>query len=349
MPAYQRSRVKMADIAHESGVSLSTVSLVLSDKPGIPTETRGRVINVARALGYQFKNHVISRSTVNLRTVGLILKSQMGEVPQQNEFYSHVLAGIEAACRQQHLNLLFSTLSVDADNFPVENLHSLWHEAADGLLLVGAFVDESLNHIIGERPCPVVLVDAYSQTPLYDAVLSDNFNGAYRAAEYLIACGHTRIGFVGAHEHAYPSFLERRRGYLQALHDHGIPTPYFADVKHTTVRSDGIAATINLLQLQPGLTALMGVNDIVAISAMHAALSMGKRIPQDLSIIGFDDILLAENVMPPLTTMQVDKIGMGRLAVNLLLNRAETPQACLVTAVLQPTLIKRMSVQNLPG
>jgi LacI family transcriptional regulator len=345
----QRSRVKMADIAQESGVSLSTVSMVLSDKPGIPKETRGRVIDVARSLGYQFKNQTISRSTVNLRTVGLILKSQMGEVPQHNEFYSHVIAGIEAACRQHHLNLMFSTISVDADSFPVENPRALWHEATDGLLLVGAFVDEALNHIIGERPCPVVLVDAYSQAPQYDAVLSDNFNGAYRAVEYLIACGHTSIGFVGAHEHAYPSFLERRRGYLQALHDHGIQKPYFADVKQTTVRSDVIAATLNLLNEQPELTALMGVNDNVAIAAMHAALSMGKYIPQDISIIGFDDILLAENVMPPLTTMHVDKISMGRLAINLLLNRAETPQASLVTAVLQPNLVKRMSVRIMPG
>jgi LacI family transcriptional regulator len=157
----------------------------------------------------------------------------------------------------------------------------------------------------------------------------------------LIGIGHRRIALVGCHPNAYPSFEDRRRGYLHALSDHGILQPYFADSlsEHAITRQ----ATIQLIREHPEITAIFGVNDDMAIAALNAVQSLGYRVPEDISIIGYDDIALATHVMPALTTVQVDKLQMGRIAVQLLNNRVEYPEAGRMTTVLHTQLIERES------
>ena len=340
--------VTLADVARKSKVSLSTVSLVLRGKPGIPEATCQRVWEAAQALGYKRRSGSGRHSSGGgwplgkLHTIGLIVKAEPGTIPQANPFYSHVLAGIEAACRQGNINLLYATLPVDENNVAVETPRMLEEDSADGLLLVGAFADATLTAVLGRRSCPVVLVDAYSSVNGYDAVLSDNVGGARRAVQYLIERGHRHIGLIAGHPHAYPSLSERREGYLQALQMAGITETYFTDCPLNPQAA--AEATIQLLQRQPQITALFGCNDEVAIAAMRAAQSLGRRIPENLSVIGFDDIDLAQHVTPPLTTMHVDKAGMGRMAVQLLGNRIEFPSAERVTTLICPRLIERESV-----
>jgi len=198
---------------------------------------------------------------------------------------------------------------------------------------------------LGEKSIPVVLVDAYSESNAYDAVVSDNFQGAYRAVSYLIENGHRHIGLVGTTRRAYPSILERRRGYLEALRDHDIAETYFADciLRH----DESHVAAKQLLAQNPQITALFGANDRVTIAAMHAAFELGRRVPDDLSLVGFDDIDLAHLTSPALTTMQVDKINMGRIAVQALINRAHTPDIPPTTIALRPCLIERRSVKDI--
>ena len=345
MSSTQRDRVKMKDIARESGVSLSTVSLVLSDKPGLTPETRVRVLDAARSLGYRSKANGVPYSIVQLKTIGLIVKAQPEEVPQTNEFYSHVLAGIEATCRLMNLNLLFATMPVDTDNRPVQIPQLLQKGNADGLLLVGAFVDETLAQVVGERSIPVVLVDAYSDTNQYDAVVSGNFEGAYQAVSYLYKKGHRQIGFVGAYPDAYPSLRDRRRGYSQALQDLHISQSYFSDCR--VHLPDAMQATTRLMHDNPQITAIVGCNDEAAIGAMHALSEAGFNVPNDVSVIGYDDINLSAHVIPPLTTMQVDKGIMGRLAVQLLVNRAQLAESAVVISVVRPRLVERQSVKDI--
>lgn len=339
-----RNRVTLSEIAEQSGVSLATVSLVLRDKPGVGATTRQRVLGVAKELGYRPKNSVQHRSS--LTNVGLILKSEPGHTLQTNLFYSHVLAGIEMACRQWQFNLLYATLPVDRDSYPLELPRVLLEEdTADGLLLIGAFLDNTIAQVVERRSTSIVLVDAYAASDLYDAVVSDNSKGARNAVAYLARRGHRHIGFVGRHPHAYPSIQERQRGYVQALQDSEIPDSYFADCHLDPVGARDAAA--DLLRQNPRITALFAANDEVAIASMEAAQALGRRAPKDISIIGFDDIDPARSTQPPLTTMHVDKIGMGRLAVQLLVNRVEYPESNPVTAVIHPHLVERQSVQSI--
>lgn len=334
-------RVTLEDIARESAVSLATVSLVLRNKPGINEETRRRVLLAAQRLGYRRSNGE-GVPPLRLQRIGVLIKTRAGDPPQTNPFYAQVLAGIEAACRRLQINLLLATVPVDEDNHPEEVPRMLLEDELDGLLLVGAFVDATISRLLARPGRPVVLVDAYASDAGYDSVISDNFRGAYDAVSYLIARGHRHIGLIGSLPHTYPSLEERRRGYLQALQDHAITTPYFGDCH--VYEHEAAQAALDLLQRSPQITALFCCNDLMALAALRALRQVGVRLPEDLSIVGFDDIESAAHVSPALTTMRVDKASMGRLAVQLLLNRADYPDASCVTTVLRPTLIERASV-----
>lgn len=339
-------RITMAEIAEQSGVSLSTVSLVLRDKPGVGSDTRQRVLEVARDLGYLPRNQ-ISPYTPTLTNVGLILKADQDSVPQANKFYSHVVAGIEMACRRQRVNLLYATMTVDEDSYPLELPRILVEEdTTNGLLLVGAFLDETLIRVVTRRSAPIVLVDAYATSDRYDAVVSDNFGGAYQAVTYLIQHGHRHIALVGSHPEAYPSIQERRNGYMRALKDNGISERYLAEC-HVIDIEEMVESTTHLLRSSPRITAIVGANDEAALAAMEVAQDLGRRVPEDLSVVGFDNIDLAGCVSPTLTTMHVDKVGMGRLAVQLLVNRIEHPESSPVRATIRPRLIERDSVRTI--
>jgi LacI family transcriptional regulator len=337
-----RSRVTLESIARASGVSLATVSLVLRDKPGINDQTRKRVLDAAEILGY--RRHLGASSAPRvLRQVGVIVKARPGDQPHSNQFYSPVLAGVEAACRKQQINMLYATVTVDEDNHPQDLPRMLLEYELDGVVLLGAFVDHTIEQLIQRRGTPVALADAYATSGAYDAAVSDNVGGAYQAVSYLIRQGHREIGMVGSLPDAFPSIEQRRRGYIQALADNSIAERYFAD-SHLAY-DQVVDSTLELLQRHPQVTALFCGNDLTAVAAMQAARAAGRRLPEDLSIVGFDDIDLAEHLTPSLTTMRVDKAGLGRMAVQLLVNRAEFPDAACVTAMLRPTLIERQSVR----
>lgn len=350
--------MRLSDIARRSRVSTTTVSLVLRDKPGIPAETRARVLEAARALGYTPPHRKISASPSRsangnptrripaLRTIGLIIKAIPHQIAAANPFYSYVVAGIEESCRRKRINMLYATLLVDENNLPVELPRLLTDQEIDGLLFVGTFVDETLQHVLEKQSVPVVLVDAYSNFS-YDSVVTDNESGAYEAVSHLIRHGHRHIGIVGSRPQSYPSIQERRAGYLRALKENQITSFYFADC---LLEADAAhAATLDLLKTHPQITALFGCNDALAIEAMHVARALGYRVPQDISIVGFDGIDLGAHIQPTLTTMHIDKVGMGRMAVELLKNRAQNPEAERVTALVQPRLVERESVVKRGG
>ena len=173
-----RRKVKISDIAGRSGVSLSTVSLVLNDKPGVSAETRERVLQVAAELGYPLKPTFAPAQNNHPTTIGMLVKIDPDILPQANPFYSKVIMGIEDACRRKGINLLFASLPVDEDNRPVEVPQLLYNDIADGLLMVGTFVDETITSVSSRRPPPIVLVDGYSEAESYDMVVSDNFRAA---------------------------------------------------------------------------------------------------------------------------------------------------------------------------
>jgi LacI family transcriptional regulator len=339
-----KNKVKISDIARQSGVSASTVSLVLNNKPGVSQDTRSRVLEIAQQFEYTVKPTPPLGKKGPLTTVGMVVKTDPDITPQANPFYSKVIVGIEDACRQSGINLLFATLPVDENNCPAEIPPLLSNELVDGLLMVGTFVDETITSVSGKRTPPIVLVDGYSNSESYDMVISDNFRAAYQAVTYLIDQGHRNIALLGSGEECYPSLKERRNGYLRAMKENELTEVYIADFNIN--RSKGYEETIALLKDYPHLTALFCVNDDVGSAAIRAAQALGKRIPADISIIGYDDTYIAANTHPALTTMHVDTIAMGRAAVHLLSLRILNPESARMTLTIHATMVERASVSR---
>ncbi|MFN8475228.1 MAG: LacI family DNA-binding transcriptional regulator [Anaerolineae bacterium] len=337
-------KVTMEDVARQSGVSLATVSLVIRGRPGINDETRQRVLEAARALGYQKRSPADSQASRPAQSLGVLIKGRADDVPLANPFYAPLLAGIEAACRKARLNLLFATIPVNLDNHPTEVPRLLEEGDVDGVMLVGAFVDATITRLIERRALPLVLVDAYTEA-CYDIVGTDNYRGAYEAVTYLLERGHRHIGLVGTQPDAYPSLKERRRGYIQALEDYGIAERYFGDCR--IAKDEELVAATRLLSEQPDISAIFCSNDHVAVRVYEAAQMLGRRIPDDLSIIGFDNVDLALYLSPPLTTMHIDTPGLGTLAVDALVRRIESAEASCMTTLIRPRLIERQSVRAL--
>jgi len=339
-----RSKKKISDIARQTGVSVATVSLALNNKPGVSEETRARILEVAQQFEYPIKAFVAGGKGTHLTTIGMVIKTDPDIPPMANPFYSKVIVGIEESCRRNGINLLFATLPVDENNRAVEVPQLLYNDLVDGLLMIGTSVDETFMSISGKNKIPIVLVDGYSSTECYDAVVSDNFRAAYQAVSHLIELGHRHIGLLGSDIDCYPSIRERRNGYVRALKENEISENYISNFNIN--KSKGYQETISLLKENPQITGLFCVNDDVASAAIRAIHDMGKRVPDDVSVIGYDDTYLAANTHPGLTTMHVDTVAMGHAAVQLLSIRITNPESARMTLIIHPTLVKRESVSR---
>jgi len=336
----------LRDVARQAGVSLGTASNVMNNKSNVAPETRAKVLAAASALGYQHPVRVSTLAAHSLSVIGMIVKRDPDIMPAVNPFYSYVMAGIERECQRQNLSLMYANVEVDDLNRPSALPPMLNEQQVDGIVMVGTFLQDTIYRIGNTIDRPLVLVDAYAPGSRYDTIVTDNINGAYSAVDYLLDEGHTRIGLIGSVPDGYPSIRERRKGYLRALKHRGIhhEDQYIEDSPLT--RGGGHAATIALLRRAPEITAIFACNDEVAIGAMNAAREMGRKLPEDLSIVGFDDIDLAQEVSPALTTVHVDKVLMGVLAVRHLRDRAEDPGRPALTTTLSTQLILRESVHR---
>ena len=339
-------KVTLRDIAKHADVSLSTVSQVLNNRPNVSAEMRQHVMKVAAELGYKQKVEADGTLTYKLSTVGVITKSRDNDPLIVNPFYSYILAGVERECQRHNINLMYANLEVDTRNHATNFPAMLLDDIVDGVIVIGAFLEETIADISRRTNQNLVLVDGYTSDDIsFDSVLIDNIKGAIGAVSYLIENGHEHIGLVGSQPDAYPSILERRQGYLLALDQHGIDHTYIED--SALDRADAFAATLRLLKRHPDITALFACNDNVAIGAMNAVREFGMSIPDDISIVGFDDIDIAQEVMPPLTTMHVDKVFMGAMALRHLRDRAADPYRPPVKALIGTHLIERSSVRRL--
>ncbi len=334
------SKPTLRDVAKQAGVSLGTASNVLNNRANVADETRARVLQAATTLGYRAP--VRSTAQRTLSVIGTIGKNNDGELMSVNPFYSYVLAGIERECQRLNLSMMYANIEVDRMNRPTSLPPMLVDNQVDAVLMVGTFLQDTI-HLIGRQiDKPVVLVDAYAPGGGFDSVLTDNLNGAYAAVDYLIKQGHREIGLVGSLPDAYPSIQDRREGYLRALRQHGLSERYIGDSSLT--REGGGEATQILLDRSPEITAIFACNDEVALGVIDKARELGRSVPDDLSVMGFDDVDMARQVSPSLSTVFVDKMLMGILAVRFLMDRAENPDRPALTTIVSTQVIPRASV-----
>lgn len=336
-----RRPVTLADVAEAVGLSPAAVSLALRGKAGVSEAARARIVEAARSLGYTAAAGISTQHRKPM-TIGLIVKAVHGDAPDLNRFYGPLMAGIESACRTHRIDLMLATMPVDQHYYPIELPRIASDRTCDGIIVVGAHLPPATSNVLRSAP-PCVLVDSYAEDDTFDSVATDNVGGAHIGVGHLVGLGHRNIAILGTEIQAFPSILQRRRGYEQVIAEAGL-APWYIDVPHWPPESAALVG-LEFLKAHPNISAVFCANDAVAIALLQAARQAGIAVPEGFSVVGFDDIDLAAFVSPTLTTMSVDKVGMGRIAVTLLAHRLELGKECVTQTLVRPTLVERESTR----
>ncbi len=335
----------LRDIAKHADVALSTVSMALNNRPGVSSKMRQRILDAARVLGYTHKVTSEYLPATDIKTIGVLTKRHNKQVMIINPFYSYIIAGAEHECSRYQINLMYANVEVDESNRVRSMPPMLLDEHVDGIIVLGTLLEETLAHISRYADNRIVLVDAYSSNGNgFDSVLIDNISGSQMAINHLIENGHRHIGLIGSEAVSYPSVQERRQTYLNVLAQHNLPL-YIED--GILQREDAYIKTKQLLKRAPEITAIFACNDEVAIGAINAIQDMGLRVPDDISLVGFDDIDMAKEVVPALTTIHVDKVLMGTMAVRHIRDRVLEPERTPLKTLVGTKLVERNSVRRL--
>ncbi len=343
--SFVNSKPTLRDIAQYANVALSTVSKVLNNRSGVSEETRERVREAAQILGYQQKVVYEAPVLTPISSVGIVTRWQPS-VPEEAPypFYSQILSGAERACQRQKCQLLYSQVEVDKDGYAVEIPAMLRERQVDAIVIVGAFFADTVAALTEDIGTNIVLVDSYTLTPLFDSVVTDNVSGAAVAVTHLLEYGHRRIGLIGSSAHSFPSIRERRQGYREALAYFGIEREYIEESDLN--REDAYHATLRLMQRSPEVSAIFACNDDVAVGVLRALHELELRVPEDVSLVGFDGSELAQATTPTLTTMAIDRAFVGEAAVRVLRERAAFPDRPLLRIQVVPQLREGGSVQR---
>jgi DNA-binding LacI/PurR family transcriptional regulator len=329
-------RVQQREIAQRAGVSVSTVSRVLNNSSGIRDELRQRVVAAALELGWA---GVTPHPQNVLRHVSIVTPATPGST--LDPFNTDVLGGVEAECRRQGIQLNYAVLDHDPEQKSAI-LAKLEQINIDGLLLLGIDDSALLEHILAEE-LPAVIINAEHPLLPIDAFLPNNQAGSLIAMQYLIAHGHRQIMHI---THRGRSTIRRRHDqYRAALEEAGIaydPTL----VLDVPLSPETVYAEMQrfLASGPPPFTAIFCANDLAAIGALRALQEAGYRIPNDVSIIGYDDLSLAAFLSPPLTTIRIERQELGARAVRGLIERAANPSQTPIRVELATRLIERQSV-----
>ncbi len=325
------------DIAKLANVSVSTVSKALNARADVSERTRRKILEIAQQINYDISRLRREGPLVQSRNIDVIFCRE--EKPLSlNPFYSRVLEGIEGELALNHFNLVL-TLLPNKKDVPIPP--PIINQEVDGVILVGVF-NQDFIHRIKKINLPVVLIDPKIVVEEFTQVLIDNEHGSYTATQYLIQKGHRRIGFISGPLERQ-SFFQRFLGYKKALEFHGIP--FDKALVQTGGLEEGYENTKRLLRLNSRPTAIVSANDINAIYGLRAIQEMGLKVPQDISIIGFDDIELSKMSTPQLTTIRVYKEEMGSIAVRLLMQHLKREISKPVISIVPTRLVERRSVQ----
>ncbi len=332
----------LREVAEHARVSIGTASQALNNRSNVAPETRARVVDAALTLGYPIKSALLDEAEVSVTTIGLLSKHDFGLPVEINPFYSCIQLGVESECRKRHISLMFASVEVDPSNRPLMWPVMINEPRVDGLILAGTLLETAVDFLGRRRDIPVVLIDGYAPALNYDNIIIDNAGGAAKLVNHLVMCGHTHIGMVGFNSQSPLSVRERYESYVRTLQAHGIQQSYIEESGLS--RESGYEATRRLLKRAPQITAIFACNDLVAVGAIHGIRSLGLEAPRDVSVVGFDDIDLAADVAPALTTVRVHKLWLGSLAVRQLIARIQNPDQPQLTITLSTQLVLRDSV-----
>ncbi len=335
-----KKKVTMRQIAEAVGVSTVTVSNALAGKAGVSSEVRSRILEKAARLGYD-PGEREKRSSSKTITLGVISSNMY--MSEKTSFYWEMYQSVVNACFGK--NILTMLEVFDERKGSVQEPTLLSREQIDGFFIIGRVPDVCMRQILRKRRGPIVLLDFDRPGYQCDSVLSDNYTGMYRATKYLAERGHRQIGFVGS-VRTSANVLERYYGYWKCMREYGItPDPEWL-LEDRDVRTED-AGEIRLPGRLPSAFACS--SDYSAGFLYNALRKRGLRVPEDISVIGYDDYLYGNDFADRLTTYHVDFDRMAEKAVELMQRRIMAPMLPHVTHYIDSYIVERSSVSKAGG
>lgn len=296
-------------ISEMTGLSQATVSNALHHKRNVSQATIERVEKIARDLGHN--------TSASITKVKFLIFKKNGLIVDDTPFFQLLASGAQQECSQLGMEMIMSTIDKRDPNYD-DQVRWLQNDTDTGVILLGnEMMSEDLPLIQGMR-CPLVVIDYKSDTLSFDSVMSSNLASAKTAVEYLLSKGHREIGYIGGNFRIAP-FRERYQGFCQALYKAKLTPEKKYTVTVSTTMHDAYLDMKRYLGKHPALpTAYFVDNDIIALGIMKALSEHGLRIPQDISLIGYDDLPYSAVSSPALTTIKVPKEYVGRVAARRL-------------------------------
>ncbi len=331
-------KVNIETISRITGFSPATVSNALNNKRGVNKDTAEKIFQTAREIGYL--------NGQRIRKVKLVIYRKNGSIVNDSPFFSSLMAGVEAECRSFGFDCVFCHIDQGSPQYD-EDMGELLNDRASALLVLATEMEAAEAARLQSASVPLVILDNWYERLGCDAVLIDNTDASYRAVDYLIQKGHQHIGYLRGN-FEIKNFYYRRMGYQRALQEHGLnlnPAYTFDLTPNMEGACKDMAA---LLEKKPELpTAFFADNDMIALGAMRALQQHGIRIPQDISVVGFDDLPFCSISTPPLTTVKVYNRQMGCAAVRRLMQLVEYGNDYCTKIQIASGFVERDSVRDL--
>jgi LacI family transcriptional regulator len=330
--------ITIKQVAESAGVSIQTVSRVLNNRPDVSSETRQRVQQIISDLGYQ--PFAIARGLASKRTFTLGLVA----FDFSDYWFSQVVTGAEMEAHEHGYFFMLGSTGCDPQDEP-RFLRLLTQRHVEGILFVRASCPNDLEHLhnLQQSGIPVVSTGFYLPDAEFGIAEVDNMAGGRKATQYLIGLGHTQIAMI-AGPTGWKSVSDRTQGYIQALQSAGITaSPDLIVHGENWLHRSGYEAMKELLKKKQPFTAIFAQNDRMARGAINALNEAGRRVPQDVSIVGYDDIPEAEFSNPPLTTIRQPMQEVGKAAARLLIKMIEDPESTPEQILFDTELVIRSS------
>jgi len=327
------------DIAKLAGVSKATVSYVLNDKPGVSEELRLKIKKIIEDCNYVPNSAARGLAGEKTHFIGLV-------IPDVSDmFYANIIRGVEKTSNKH--NYLLNLYTTHGEEEKERRVIGLINSSmVDGLIIMAYYIKDNFVDFLKNEGIPFVFIDYPTKDEDIYTVVVDNETGAFEATEYLISLGHEKIAFLEGHEAAWDS-KARFMGFLKALTANSIEFNPLLIEKGDFTREGGYKATKRLLEKREEFTAIFSSNDQMAIGAVRALKEKGLKVPEDVSIVGFDNIEASSIIDPPLTTVMQPIYEMGKKATEILLRLINGENIERKNFLLKTKLIKRSSCKSL--
>lgn len=342
---YHRERnLSMAISAKELSkllhLSEAAVSMALNNKPGVSTKTRQLVLETAEKHGYDF-TRISWKNNITGDILFLIFRKH-GAIVTESPFFSELSEGIENCCKKSKYKYAISYIN-EGENLKSQIEHIIYSDYA-GIILLGTEMRAEDFEPFSKIHIPIVLLDVYFDSVKHDCVSINNMQGAFLATDYIISRTNKQAGYLHS-SYSICNFEERQDGFFKAIRKHGMSTSKSIIHRLTPSVEGAYADMLSLLEEKEELASCyFADNDLIAIGAMKAFRKKGYKIPEDISIIGFDNLPMASYIEPSLTTIHVPKQYMGEMAASRLIEIIHAKTFVPIKLEVSTNLVKRHSV-----